>query len=257
MLKGSREKLGAVLIAVAGLLGVIVLFAQGAIPQDTAYHDFKDQRTIMGVPNFWNVLSNLPFLIVGAIGFYKVTISDRLKIIINFRIAYGLLFAGTALVSLGSGYYHLWPNNETLVWDRLPMTFAFMALFSIVISEYIFVDLGRRLFVPLVIVGVASVAYWHVTELRGEGDLRFYALVQFFPMLAIPIILLTFRSMFTTASGYWWLFVAYLAAKLLEHFDGEVYSLLGFISGHSLKHVAAALGVYVLMVSYQRRIGAE
>jgi len=252
--KNSREIVGYILISAIAVIALSSLFFVDPIAQDVEYHNFSDQRGFWGIPNFWNVLSNVPFFIVGSIGLYKVLIADRLKIIVQFRIAYGLLFAGTALVAFGSGYYHIWPDNQTLVWDRLPMTFAFMALFAIIIGEYISVDLCKRLFAPLVIAGVASVAYWHITELRGEGDLRFYALVQFFPMLVIPIILFSFRSMFSGASGYWWLLAAYLAAKLFEHFDGEVYSLLGYISGHSLKHVSAALGVYLLLVAYERRL---
>jgi hypothetical protein len=164
-----------------------------------------------------------------------------------------LLFFGTFLVGFGSGYYHLDPNNQTLVWDRLPITVAFMALFSIIISEFISVRSGKTLLLPLILAGILSVAYWQFSEIRGEGDLRFYALVQFYPMLAIPIILICYRSRCTYVYAYWCLLLAYIIAKLFEHFDAEVYNVSGFISGHSLKHLAAALGMYVLLVSYQKR----
>ena len=167
--------------------------------------------------------------------------------------AYTLLFFGTFLVAFGSSYYHLEPNNQTLVWDRLPMTIAFMALFSIIISEFVSLRSGKALLLPLLLAGVLSVVYWHYSEIRGEGDLRLYALVQFYPMLASPIILLCFRSKCTHVQAYWWLLLAYIVAKLFEHFDGEVFDALGFISGHSLKHLTAALGMYVLLVFYQQR----
>ena len=38
------------------------------IAQDPTYHQFADQRTLLGIPNFWNVVSNLPFVLVGAMG---------------------------------------------------------------------------------------------------------------------------------------------------------------------------------------------
>ena len=205
-------------------------------------------------PSILNVLSNLPFILVGLLGLHRLTRINSLNIVSENKLAYMALFFGTTLVTFGSGYYHLWPDNQTLVWDRLPMTIAFMGLFSIVISEYISTRLGKILLIPLLALGLLSVFYWHLTEANGQGDLRFYAFVQFFPILAIPIILLTFKSSFSQTSGYWWLLVAYIAAKVFEHFDTEIHSLLVVVSGHSIKHVAAAIGVYILLRSYESRV---
>jgi hypothetical protein len=170
------------------------------------------------------------------------------------QLGYVLLFIGVSLVAFGSGYYHLEPNNETLVWDRLPMTIAFMSLFAILLSEFIEVKLGKGLLFPLLLVGMGSVFYWYWGEMHGEGDLRAYALVQFLPMLMIPFLLLTFKAHYTQIRGYWILLFCYLLAKVFEHFDREIYTLLGqVISGHSLKHMVAALGMYILLVSYENR----
>ena len=205
------------------------------------------------MPNFWNVVTNVPFAIVGLLGLYKLRLPGKLGFLHENSTAYTLLFFGTFLVGFGSGYYHLSPDNQTLVWDRLPMTIAFMALFSIIISEFISLRSGKALLLPLILAGILSVLYWHFSEIRGEGDLRFYALVQFYPMLAIAIMLVFFRSCCTHVYAYWWLLLAYVVAKLFEHFDAEVFDVLGFISGHSLKHLTAALGMYVLLVFYQKR----
>ena len=129
-----------------------------------------------------------------------------------------------------------------------------MGLFSIVISEFISVRIGKLLLNPLLALGVCSVFYWHITEANGQGDLRYYAIVQFFPILAIPIILVTFKSLFNQVSAYWWLLAAYIAAKLFEHFDAQVHTLLTIVSGHSIKHVAAAIGVYILLRAYEKRV---
>ena len=249
----TRERIGYALIILTAVLALGTILTQGPIPQDVSYHLFVDTREIWAVPNFWNVVSNAPFVIVGLMGLYKLKFPGKLKIMSDFNIAYILLFFGTFLVGFGSSYYHLEPNSQTLVWDRLPMTIAFMALFSIIISEFISVRPGRALLLPLILAGILSVVYWHFSEIRDKGDLRFYALVQFYPILAIPIIMICFRSHCTHVYAYWWLLLTYIAAKLFEHFDSEVYNALGFISGHSLKHLTAALGMYVLLALYQKR----
>ncbi|MFV2057723.1 MAG: ceramidase domain-containing protein [Thiohalomonadales bacterium] len=249
-----KENIGFGLIVFTALLVLGGVLEYGAIAQDVTYHFFSDSREIWFIPNFWNVVSNIPFVIVGYLGLYKLKHTGKLNVLGKMSSAYILLFFGTLLVGFGSGYYHLAPVNQTLVWDRLPMTIAFMALFSIIISEFISVRSGKALLFPLILVGVLSVIYWHLSEINGEGDLRYYVLVQFYPILSIPVILLCFRSVYTHIQAYWWLLLTYIVAKLFEYLDGEIYDLLGFISGHTLKHVFAALGIYVLLIFYQKRI---
>jgi hypothetical protein len=247
------EKLGVTLLIAIALSAVIGMLLHDPIAQDLNYHRFSDSREIFSIPNFWNVVSNVPFLIVGISGLYKIIVSGTLNIIGDIKISYILLFLGISLIALGSGYYHLWPDNQTLAWDRLPMTIVFMALFSIVISEFISTPAGKALLLPFISAGISSVIYWHFSELEGAGDLRFYAFVQFFPMVAIPIILICFSSRYSGVNAYWLLLTVYIAAMLFEQFDNEVYNGLGIISGHSIKHVVSASGLYILLVSYERR----
>lgn len=249
----NKERLGYALIIVTAMLTSWAVVTQGPIPQDASYHLFVDEREIWSIPNFWNVVTSIPFAIAGLLGIVKLSTPEKLKFLHENTAAYILLFVGTLLVSFGSVYYHLEPNNQTLVWDRLPMSIAFMALFSIVISEFLSVRSGRALLLPLMLTGILSVLYWHFGENQGNGDLRFYAFVQFYPMIALFIMLLCFRSSYTHVQAYWWLLLAYIMAKFFEHFDAEVYRSLGFISGHSLKHLTAALGVFVLIMFYQKR----
>lgn len=240
-------------------IGIIVLFAfvgvlfLDPIPQDSSYHNFADTREIYSISNFWNVISNLPFLLVGFYGLYKLLVLKSLKTIVEVKASYILFFVGVSLVAFGSSYYHLDPNNETLLWDRLPMTIAFMALFSFVISEFLSVKFGKVLLFPLLALGMFSVFYWFFKELDSCGDLRAYALVQFLPMLIMPMMFLFFRSSFSLISGYWYLLSCYLLAKIFEHFDAQIYEILGVISGHSLKHMVSALGIFILVRAFEKR----
>jgi len=248
-----KENTGYIAIALVSVISVTGVFLLDPIPQDLKYHLFSDQKTIFGVPNFWNVLSNLPFLLVGLTGLHSILRSKKCNLLADMKATYLLFFIGVSLVAFGSGYYHLWPSNTSLVWDRLPMTVAFMALFSLIISEFTSPRLGKLSLWPLIVFGVSSVLYWHVTESNGEGDLRFYVLVQFLPMLVIPLILVLFKSTFTNVRGYWYLLCAYALAKAFEHFDQVIHNSLVFLSGHSVKHVIAALGVLLLLNTYNTR----
>ena len=239
----KKETIGYILLALTAIASVVgVLFVQ-PIMQSESYHHFSDANTIFTIPNFWNVISNLPFLVVGLMGLVHLK-----TIVSHSKVQYLLFFIGVALVSIGSGYYHLHPSNATLVWDRLPMTIAFMALFSIVISEFVDEKIGQQLLIPALLLGLASIVYWIVFN-----DLRMYILVQFYPIVAILIVLVFFKSKYTLTVGYWILLIAYIVAKFLEYFDYQVLHFLKVISGHTLKHVVAAIGIYILLITYQKR----
>lgn len=247
----SRRTL--IVVAFAALVTAAVFLFVPAIPQDPAYHLFLDTRDLFGIANFWNVISNLPFLVVGAAGLVLVNRHAERACVESAAIAYKVFFAGIFLTAFGSSWYHLAPSNEALLWDRLPMTIGFAGLLSIIVAEFVSANAARRLLIPLLIVGFASVEYWAWTESRGVGDLRPYAIVQFLPIMLIPVILLTHRPAFGDARYFWWMLVFYATAKLFEFFDAQIFALGGAISGHSLKHVVAAMTPAVFLYALSRR----
>lgn len=240
----GKSKMGYIILLIVAVASAAVLLWMDPIVQDEAYHLFGDTRTILGIPNFMDVLSNLPFVLIGIMGFLRP--GD----IRENRHLYLSLYAGIGLMGFGSAYYHWHPTTETLFWDRLPMTVTFMSLFAVIISEFISATAARRFFLPLLLIGFLSVLIW---RFGAAHDLRLYAWVQFFPFVAFPVILLFFHSRYTQSGAYWWLFLTYVIAKVFEHFDRALYDILGFISGHSLKHLMAALGLYILVRAYGRR----
>ncbi len=241
-----------VLIALSAI-SIVAVFFIDPIPQDPSYHEFADTRSILGIPNFWNVASNIPFLLVGGLGFYYLRSKNQPGILPDLHLAYLVFFAGILLTGLGSAYYHYAPGNTTLIWDRLPMTLGFMGFITIIIGEHISLPAAKRLLFPLLVVGAGSVAYWGLTEARGSGDLRPYAIVQFLPMLLIPLILLMYRSVFNRVIFFWFVIALYVLSKLFEYFDFNVYGFGELISGHSLKQVVAAIAPLVLLYGFDRR----
>ena len=246
--------MGRGLLAFSALAIVLFFAVVDPVPQDPAYHAFADTRPMLGVANFWNVMTNLPFLLAGAYGLVLVARNPDAVGDSDLCWPWIIFFVGIALTAFGSGYFHLVPGNGSLVWDRLPMTIGFAGLFAIVIGEYLSPRAARTLLVPFLVVGAASVFYWHLTESAGSGDLRPYAVVQFLPVLLIPAILVIRHDVSDLTGSFWLLVLSYIAAKLLEHFDDGVYGSLQVMSGHSLKHVVAALSPAILILALHRRL---
>jgi hypothetical protein len=227
------------------------------IPQDPTYHEFADQRSVLGIPHCGDVLTSALFSLVGLHGLLVLfrlgrrggqAFADPRE-----RWAYAVLFVGVALTGAGSAYYHLAPTTATLFWDRLPMTLIFAPIFCIVAAERIGPRLGRLALLPALVIGVSGAIHWHLTELAGHGDVRIYGLVQFYPLLAAPLMLALFPSRYSHAHYFWGLIAAYGIAKVFEVLDAEVLALNGFASGHNLKHVFAAIGIWVLVGMLRKR----
>jgi hypothetical protein len=238
------------------LLGVAAAAVAAAwllppIPQDPAYHRFADTRPLGGVANAWPVLSNLPFVLVGLQGLHRALTAPAGMsapfVESRERWAYALFFAGVALTGAGSAYYHWAPDNARLVWDRLPMTIGFMALLAAIVAERVSVTTGIVLLPVLLLAGAGSVAYWYAGELGGAGDLRPYALVQFAPAVLILVMLWLFPARYTHGENLLAVMVIYGVAKIFEALDGTIFSVGHLLSGHTLKHLTAALAAWWLL----------
>lgn len=238
-------------VALAGLVAIQLV---PPIPQDPEYLRFADQRTILGIPHFWNVISNMPLILLGILGTAAVAANRTPGYLPELKPVYLVFFIGVFLTGLASGYFHLNPAHHTLVWDRLALTVLFMTLFAAVWGEHICVQTSLTMVWPLIGIGLASVVYWYVTESQGRGDLRFYAVVQFLPMVLLPIILLSRESQLSGTGYIWGLILAYALAKVAELLDGSLYRTLGGFSGHEIKHWVAAAGIFIYYLAGFRRI---
>lgn len=241
-----------ILIAVAVMAGAALFFIP-PIPQDPAYHRFSDAREVFGIPNFWNVVTNLPFLIVGLTGLVLHFRNGGNPVPAVLRPGYVVFLVGVMLVGVGSACYHYAPSTAALAWDRLPMTIAFMALFAVVIADDIAAGHAGKCLWLFILAGVVSMGYWHVTETRGAGDLRPYILVQFLPMVLIPLTLVLNGTQYLRAGFLWATLGAYFLAKIAEHYDMTIYNLTGILSGHSIKHLLAALATFCVLMAFKGR----
>jgi len=244
----KKSQLKFIFLFAITITAITILFTFPPIKQNENYHHFADAREINGIDNCCNVISNFPFI---AFGIWGLLLSFKKRI--NHSLQYVVFFLGILLTGFGSSYYHLNPNLNTLVWDRLPMTITFMAFFSLIIGDFIQSELEEKIVWHLVFIGLLSVCYWHYTEALGKGDLRFYILVQFLPLLLIPIIILLFQQNKTTSFYYWLIIFAYTIAKLFETFDSEIFLFTNQISGHTIKHLFASLSALILCLKIKQQ----
>jgi len=239
------------ILAALTVTAILIVFSIKSIPQNAAYHLFCDTRQLWRIPNFADTISNLPFILVGIAG---IRLLRRIRLPAPLYYSYACLFAGIVLTGIGSAYYHLNPSNDTLVFDRLPITIVFMSLLSAVAGESIGPRIAAISLLPFLFAGIVSIWWWQYTAARGHNDLRPYVLVQYYPILLIPSILLLFP---TPGGKRGWpplLFAIgwYAFAKLLEQLDCPIYSTRGFVSGHTLKHLAAAVSTWLLIKRFQK-----
>ncbi|GMQ89984.1 MAG: ceramidase domain-containing protein [Gammaproteobacteria bacterium] len=216
------------------VVSAFVMMLPAPIAQSLAYHDFADSRSFWGIPNFLDVATNILFLIVGVLGLVYTLRHPQPEVTWSWIV----VFLGIAAVSPGSVYYHWEPNNRTLVWDRLPMTIAFMGLIVALLSEHMSPRIERLWLLPALVVGLASVIYWHYSD-----DLRPYIWVQAAPFLVVAVAMVLFEGTYTHRRYLVYGVLLYALAKVAEFYDGGVYSLTQqLISGHSLKHLLAGVG---------------
>lgn len=270
--RGVPRGVGVVLLVlVAGAAAFALFGLRPRIPQDPAYHAFADTRTLYGIPNALDVASNVLFLFVGLAGLAFLGRGPgpnphaprKRGAHVAFatyreRPAYVMFFVGVLFTAFGSAWYHLAPSTPRLFVDRLPMTIAFMGLFAAVLGERVSLYWSRVLLLPLLALGIASVVMWKISEDRGAGDLRLYVLVQGFPAIAIPLMMALFPSPYTRSAEMLVVVALYVGAKALEHFDVAVFrATSGTVSGHTLKHVVAALACWVVLDMLKHRVVKE
>ena len=241
-----------VLVA-AILAAVIATIFMPRTAQPLDYHQMADERTVAGIPNALNVLSNLPFAFVGLIGLASLRTGGHGFADSRDRWPYSALFAGVFLTAIGSSYYHLAPDNARLVWDRLPMTVGFMGLLAALVADRVDRHVGRAVLAPLLLGGVASVVYWYWTEVTGGGDLRPYFFVQFGSLLIVALILALYPSPWSDTRYILAALVVYVLAKVFEVADAPIFAMGQIVSGHTLKHLVAAARVWFLVLMVKSR----
>jgi hypothetical protein len=244
--------------AVLTALVVLVLVAQPFLPhlpQSQDYHHFVDTRTLFGIANAMDTLSNLPFILAGMAGIMLV-FAGRLPAPTSALGAMTLLtFAGLVATGIGSAWYHgqASPNDAGLAIDRYGMVIAFAGILGLAAAHKVSERAGWWLGWLVLVAGPFSVWWWTVS-----ASVAPYAVLQFGGM-ALLVLILFWRTPegHATPGPNWGLLIgAYALAKVFEAADAQVWELTGhLVAGHALKHLAASLVALAVMAPlYRRRV---
>ncbi|HSJ96306.1 MAG TPA: hypothetical protein VLC53_04500 [Myxococcota bacterium] len=239
------------------LSAAAAMLLHGPIGQPESYHDFADRRPLLGLPNAADVLSNVGFALAGLWGFRVLRTSESRARLRRAAPGYLLFVAALLLTALGSAWYHLAPDNGTLLWDRLPIALACAGLLGGARAQTVAPNQSAMATYVLAIAAVASVLWWSMTEARGAGDLRPYLLVQGAPLVLIPIWQAIARAPRAERIAFGVAILLYLAAKAAELADRQVLEMTGSLSGHTLKHLLAGAASLVLVANIARIVRAR
>ncbi len=234
-------------LALIGTLTLLALFTfVPEIPQPLTYHAFADKKSLFGIPNWNNIWSSLLYIPLGIWGL-GVAHTHKLP---KERLLWQIFFAGVILIGIGSTAYHLQPNNESLVIDRIPIAIVLMTFLSILVEEEKGAAWGLYLLPFALCLGIFSVIWWIYSERMGAGDLRLYIWVQFIASFA-ALLFAYFRS-----GRRRWLLITvaslFAASKVFEFYDVQIYARsYDLIGGHPIKHILSAAAV-VCLILYSR-----
>ena len=220
---------------------VLVLLATGHINQLAHYHDFADQTRWLLLPNGKDVWSNVGLILIGLWACYGL---KRVHIPFTGRISACVLASAIVLTSLGSSYYHLQPNDFSLIWDRLPISLICAGLLGMVF-QYTHQRSDGVVLSSAVVFAVLGVWYWHVS-----GDLRLYLGMQVFTILALPLWLWQARAPRAITMALLWAIGFYIVSKVTEALDMQIFTATAhLISGHTLKHLFATMAMACVVVA--------
>jgi hypothetical protein len=230
---------------------LFIVFSLPPLPFDPKYHEFADKRIFLGVPHFFDVMSNVPYLIFGLMGIYFSFQSYKEK---KISWPFFFFFTGIFYVCFGSIYYHLHPTTERLIWDRVPMTFAFMGLLVGLMDQFIWEKSTKYFLIPFLLLGLFSVFYWYHLEIQNNGDQRLYFWVQSIPLIMICFCLFNSKPFFKKTKFYFYALLFYLVSKIFEFNDHKIFLITdNYLSGHTLKHLSSSFSIFLILSGLKKR----
>lgn len=231
------------------------------MPVPASYHAFADQMTWGVLPHARDVLSNAAFALAGWVLWwqgrrYVRCMPDEAA---RQRLASALRVSawGLVLTALCSGIYHLQPDARGLMIDRIGMSMAFAGVVGVLVADRFAPVRVVPAMAAALLLGVACA----VGDFLHDNTMP-WVLFQLGVVLLMLLAPWVTRDAGTHRLGQpavlgvaWWQVLAFYAlAKLCEMGDHALWHWTGeIISGHSLKHIAAAAAVWPIVRALRQR----
>lgn len=198
------------------------------VPQ--GYHDFVDKRSLLGIPNFLDVISNLAILLPAL---YLLQTRKNKSLLSN------LLILHISLLAITSGYYHLNPSDKTVFWDIMSIATGSMIVLLIIMNTTTEYNLLLYIF------AVFSIIYWKYT-----GDLRLYLLIY----IGVPFYIISKYYKNNNLRVYLFIMIfCNILVWMTEFNDHYIYKITNnLVSGHTLKHIFAGIGIFYVIKILQK-----
>jgi hypothetical protein len=247
-MRALLSKTETLLLAAGAALLAVAVFGP-VMHQAADFHAFADRRTLWGVPFAMDVMSNLPFALAGLAGAWALCTAPARSIENVERAMAALFFAGLTITAVASGWYHWRPDDAGLAIDRIGMAVAFAGLLGLGAAVRVSERAGAALGLAVLVLAPLAVLHWSDT-----GNLLPWAALQGGGM-ALVLAFAWMRPRPGTLDVRWLgVIAAYGAAKLLELNDHELYRITGeWVSGHTLKHMVAALAALPVISAVRAR----
>lgn len=213
-------------------------------------HPFVDARTLWGIPNAMDVLTNAPLALAGLWGLQALR---GRALPAATQLAALVFFAGLLTTGFGSAWYHWAPDPTGLAWDRMGMAVTFAGALALAVAERVGqapASQALRVLLPLGVLSAVLPA--------SNGNVLPWAVLQFGGMALI--VWLALRKSVSGAIGIRLgaLIGLYALAKVLELGDATVFhATVDTLSGHSLKHLVAALAAWPVISALKPRRHAK
>jgi len=239
-------------------IGMVAIMAlHGPIADPAHYHEFADQSAVSGIPHAADVFSNAGFALVAIWGWLTLRPRRASEQLRAGWPGYRLFLLGLFLTAFGSAYYHLAPDNARLIWDRLPIALVCAGLLAGVRGDIKGGSKSEIEVIVLALYAVASVAWWVISDSNGAPDLRPYLLLQLSALILIPLWQAIYRAPRSDRIAFGAAMGLYALAKLAEVFDHQIAAALGFVTGHTLKHLIATAATAAVVWGLNRRFSHD
>jgi hypothetical protein len=260
--KSNSKKINQLLIILAFLavITLLVVIPYFLFPSSLfTRHSYTDQRSLCGLNNAFNVLSNLVLIAAGCYWlnwiFRTKNISLKCRKGLYETRLYATFFAAVILAGIQSAWYHLFQSQLGLLGTYLLSNIVMLSLLSAIIAERVNLRIGLHSCIPFIFISMLISFYWYIYQTDNQLSHLWYFLTYLIPSLSIMTIIVA-RPKYGGIKHITFAFCNTFIALGVSCLDEAIYTLTRhMISGQSLHNIYLGIAaIYIGCYLEQRSI---